>query len=69
MKRCGAKLERRAIQLGIRNKKIEKYAKNDILQIENISEFVKEQHQYVLSKELDKLMIPQDKNVIIQILY
>lgn len=57
----GAKLERRAIQLGIRNKEIEKYAKDDILQIEDISEFVKEQHQYVLNNELDKLVIPQEE--------
>lgn len=66
----GAKLERRAIQLGIRNEDIKKYAKNDILEIEDISEFVREQHQYVLNNELDKLTIPlenpyvpKDKNV------
>jgi len=57
----GAKLERRAIQLGIRNQDIEKYAKNDILEIEDISEFVKEQYQYVLNDELDKLIIPEEK--------
>lgn len=60
----GAKLERRAIQLGIRNEDIEKYAKDDILEIEDISEFVKEQHQHVLINELDKLIIPDEKPYI-----
>ena len=57
----GAKIERRAIQLGIRNEEIIKYAKEDILKIENISEFVKEQHQHVLNNELEKLIIPDEK--------
>ncbi len=57
----GAKLERRAIQLGIRNHDIEKYAKDDILEIEDISEFVKEQHQHVLNNELDNLIIPEER--------
>ena len=57
----GAKLERRAIQLGIRYEDIVKYAKEDILEIEDISEFVKEQHQYVLNKELENLIIPEEK--------
>lgn len=56
----GAKLERRAIQLGIRNEDIKEYAKDDILEIEDISEFVREQHQYVLNNELDKLIVPQE---------
>ena len=57
----GGKLERRAIQIGIRNKEIIKYAKEDILEIEDISEFVREQHQFVLAKDLDKLIIPVEK--------
>ncbi|MFI1770650.1 DUF4291 domain-containing protein [Thalassobellus citreus] len=57
----GAKLDRRAIQLGIRNQDIEKYAKEDILEIEDISGFVNEQYQHVLNNELDKLMIPQER--------
>ena len=56
----GAKLERKAIQLGLRNQEIEKYAKDAILEIENISNFVKEQHQHVLSNELDKLKVPEE---------
>ncbi|AOW16910.1 hypothetical protein LPB03_05280 [Polaribacter vadi] len=60
----GDKLDRRAIQLGIRNQEIIKYAKDDILEIEDISEFVKEQHQFVLNNELDKLLIPIEKPFI-----
>ncbi|PQJ81219.1 DUF4291 domain-containing protein [Polaribacter glomeratus] len=60
----GDKLERRAIQIGIRNQEIVKYAKEDILEIEDISAFVKEQHQFILNNELDKLMIPEEKPFI-----
>lgn len=60
----GLKLERRAIQLGIRNQDIEKYAKDDILEIEDISLFVEEQYQHVLNHELDKLMVPEEKPFI-----
>ena len=57
----GAKLERRAIQIGIRNQFIRSYAKDDILEIEDISEFVAEQYEYVKAKQLDKLEIPAER--------
>ncbi len=60
----GAKLERRAIQLGIRNEEIVKYAKEDILEIEDVSTFVNEQYQHVLNNELDKLIVPDEKPYI-----
>lgn len=56
----GAKLERRAIQIGIRGKEAVSYAKDDILEIEDITPFVKEQYQFVLNKQLDQLMIPEE---------
>jgi len=56
----GAKEERRAIQIGLRNDQIEKFSKEDVLKIEDISSFVKEQHEYVLNKQLDKLLIPEE---------
>lgn len=56
----GAKLERRAIQIGIRNEEIEKFAKEDILKIEDISNFVKEQRKCVVRNTLDKLLIPEE---------
>jgi hypothetical protein len=57
----GEKLERRAVQIGIRNEEVIKYAKEDIIEIEDISDFVNEQYQHVLNKELDKLFIPEEK--------
>ncbi|MEO1029865.1 MAG: DUF4291 domain-containing protein [Bacteroidota bacterium] len=60
----GAKLERRAIQIGIRGKEVEKYAKDDILEIEDITPFVKEQYKYVLHKSLDHLMIPEEHPLV-----
>ena len=56
----GAKEERRAIQIGLRNDQIEKFSKEDVLKIEDISSFVKEQYEYVLNKQLDKLLIPEE---------
>ncbi|WP_299135609.1 DUF4291 domain-containing protein [uncultured Tenacibaculum sp.] len=60
----GDKIDRRAIQIGIRNNEIIKYATEDIIEIEDISQFVKEQHQHVLNKELDKLIVPEEKPFI-----
>jgi hypothetical protein len=57
----GAKIERRAIQIGVRDKEIVKYATEDIIKIEDISEFVKTQHQHVLNNELEKLIVPEEK--------
>ncbi|HEY9852456.1 MAG TPA: DUF4291 domain-containing protein [Leptolyngbyaceae cyanobacterium] len=42
----GAKLERRAIQLGLRDDFLRRYAREWIIDIEDISAFVQQQHQY-----------------------
>ena len=60
----GTKLERRAIQIGIRGPEVKMYAKEDILEIEDITAFVKEQYAYVMRKELDKLMIPEEHPMV-----
>jgi hypothetical protein len=57
----GNKLERRAIQIGLRENFIKSFAKEDIVLIEDISEFVKEQYEFVQNKELEKLMIPAER--------
>lgn len=57
----GNKLERRAIQIGLRDDFIKSFAKEDIILIEDISEFVKEQYVFVQNKELEKLMVPAEK--------
>lgn len=60
----GAKQERRAIQIGLRNDLIKSFAREDLILIENISEFVKEQHQFVLNGDLDQLMLPEEKPLL-----
>jgi Domain of unknown function (DUF4291) len=57
----GAKLERRAIQIGLRNEFIKAFAKEDILLIEDISDFVAEQYENVKNNQLENLIIPLEK--------
>lgn len=57
----GNKLERRAIQIGLRDDFIKSFAKEDILLIEDISEFVKEQYHFVQNGQLEKLVVPAEK--------
>ncbi|WP_299273242.1 DUF4291 domain-containing protein [uncultured Psychroserpens sp.] len=61
----GAKLERRAIQIGIRGNEVKQYAKDDILEIEDITPFVKEQYNHLLNNQLDKLMVPEEHPLIL----
>jgi len=63
----GEKVKRKAIQIGIRNDEIKRFSKEDILKIEDISTFVAEQYQHVKNKELDKLMMPEEKPYIINL--
>lgn len=60
----GNKLERRAIQIGLRNEFIRSFAKDDIILIENISDFVAEQYQFVLNDDLDNLIVPEEKPLL-----
>ena len=57
----GAKVERRAIQLGLRGPMLEQYAREWILEIEDISEFLHQQHQYVLSGDYSQLQTPRER--------
>jgi len=54
------KLERRAIQIGLRGEIIRRYA-NEALEIEDISDFVAEQRQHVLNGQLEKLETPSER--------
>lgn len=56
----GSPLERRAIQLGLRGPVIKKYAREWILDIEDISEFVESQRQLVAVRKLDELVTPAE---------
>ena len=56
--RAGNPLPRRAIQLGLRADVLAKYAREWIVSIEDISEFVCEQFQFVKSKDYGQLIVP-----------
>ena len=57
---AGEKLERRAIQLGLRGVVLAHYAKDWIISIEDISAFVAEQYQQVKNRRYAELLIPQE---------
>lgn len=56
----GAKLERRAIQLGLRGEVLAQYARNWIIDIQDISDFVQHQYQVVRSHDWAQLLIPSE---------
>jgi hypothetical protein len=56
----GNKLERRAVQLGLKDDTLKKYGKKFILKIENITPFVKEQHEHLKSGRIDMLQVPYE---------
>lgn len=57
---AGAKLERRAIQLGLRGNVLARYSREWIVHIEDISDFVAQQHPYARSP-FDKLVTPREE--------
>ncbi len=57
----GNKLTRRAIQLGLKGGMLEKFGKEKILAIEDITDFVLEQKNHVDSRRLDLLQIPVER--------
>jgi hypothetical protein len=57
----GAKLERRAIQLGLRGAALESFAEAWILGIEDITPFVVEQRARVRSGDLGELRTPREE--------
>lgn len=57
----GHKVERRAIQLGLRGEILQRYGKDEILQIMNISEFVHRQRIIIEKSNLDELKTPKEK--------
>jgi len=58
---AGNKLERRAIQLGLRGEAIRQYAQEWIISIEDISDFVAEQRQSVITGNYEALLIPAER--------
>lgn len=57
----GQKVERRAIQLGLRGEAIERFGKEWILQIEDISGFVSEQRDNISVEHRDRLLVPVER--------
>lgn len=57
---AGHKLERRAIQLGLRGEAIRQYSQEWIISIEDISDFVAEQRQHVVSRNYEALLTPSE---------
>ena len=57
----GGKLTRRAIQLGLRGEAIAHYAKDWIIEIEDISQFVAAQREHTHSNHHDYLLTPQEQ--------
>jgi hypothetical protein len=57
----GVKVERRAIQLGLRGETLARYAHEWILEIEDISDFVREQSQYVQKDIYPQLTLPREE--------
>ena len=56
----GAPIERRAIQLGLRGEVLAKYAREWLLGIEDVSEFVREQSRHARSP-YDRLVTPKEE--------
>lgn len=56
----GNKLERKAIQLGLKGKVLEQFHSDWILKIEDITQFVKRQHQ-IFQNDISKLEVPKER--------
>ena len=57
----GEKLKRRAIQLGLKDEVLEKFGKEQIECIMDITDFVKEQKELIDRNQIDKLLIPKER--------
>ena len=57
----GAKLPRRAIQLGLRGQALREFATSSCLGIDDVSAFVREQHAHVRAGRLHHLELPRER--------
>ncbi len=55
---AGAKVERRALQLGLRGSALARYGREWIVEIEYITDFVHEQYEHVRTKNYERLVTP-----------
>jgi len=56
----GAKVTRRAIQLGLRGDVLARYAREWTVHIKDVSDFVREQHKHVQAREYEMLITPSE---------
>jgi Domain of unknown function (DUF4291) len=59
----GNKIERRAVQLGLKGETLYKFGTEWQTKIEDITDFVKNEYQKVLANNLDELLVPKE-NII-----
>jgi hypothetical protein len=57
----GSKLTRRAIQLGLSGRMLERFGKEQLLGVEDITGFVHEQKKHVDARRLDLLQVPVER--------
>lgn len=57
----GAKLERRAIQLGLRDETLQAFGKSELLEVIDLTEFVAEQRPHVAAAERGQLFTPAER--------
>ena len=57
----GKKQERKAIQLGLKDEVLEKFGKEQIECIVDITDFVKEQKELINKSQLDKVLVPKER--------
>ena len=57
----GGKLTRRAVQLGLKGDVLEKFGQQQVFLIEDVTDFVRQQYQYVEQKQLQNLLIPVER--------
>ncbi|CAG8740418.1 8975_t:CDS:1, partial [Funneliformis caledonium] len=57
----GEKMQRRAIQLGIKNNILQKYSNEWIIGIEDITEFVREQYELIKLDKLNEVRTPVER--------
>lgn len=58
---CGASLPRRAIQLGLRNEALKEYARDAIVEIEDVSDFVAQQRANAIPENYRRLLTPKER--------
>ena len=61
----GNKLDRRAVQLGLKGVDLENFSNNQIACIEDITDFVKEQKILIDSGNIENLLIPKERVISI----